>query len=192
MGQMGSALFIPVILGTVRQGRVSEVVARWVERRLMEHLDVETLLIDLRILGLADDDAGESIRHPEFSAWMDRADGLVIVSPEYNHGYPGILKHALDSNYPEYMHKAVGVVGVSNGLIGGARMIENLLPVLRAVGLLPIAKDVTVPEATTAFDEAGNPVHPRLERRLAGFFTELIWMADTLRYGRLHHPEMPG
>jgi NAD(P)H-dependent FMN reductase len=183
-------LFIPVILGTVRQGRVSETVARWVERRLAEHgseQNLETFLIDLRTLSLTNDDAGESIRHPEFSKWVDRADGLLIVSPEYNHGYPGILKHALDSNYAEYKHKAVGVVGISDGLIGGARMIENLLPVLRTLGLVAIGKDLTVPKADSAFDEAGNPIDQTLERRLAGFFTELIWMAGTLRDGRLNH-----
>jgi NAD(P)H-dependent FMN reductase len=55
-----------------------------------------------------------------FAETMNRSDALVIVAPVYNHGYPGLLKHVLDTNLHEYLHKAVGVVGVSAGF-GGAR-----------------------------------------------------------------------
>ena len=56
----------------------------------------------------------------EFSAKMNKADALVVVSPEYNHGYSGLLKHVLDSCLKEYIHKAVGIVGVSAGPFGGS------------------------------------------------------------------------
>src|SRR5205823_1623279 len=79
------------------------------------------------------DDAGQAIKDPTFSAQMSRADALVVVSPEYNHGYSGLLKHALDSCLEEYIHKAVGVVGVSAGPYGGTRGIQDLLPVLRGM-----------------------------------------------------------
>jgi NAD(P)H-dependent FMN reductase len=62
--------------------------------------------------------------------------------PEYNHSFPGLLKHVLDTNLKEYIHKAVGVCGVSAGPFGGARMIESLLPVLRELGLVTIFWDV--------------------------------------------------
>jgi hypothetical protein len=69
---------------------------------------------------------------------VNRADALVIVAPEYNHGYPGLLKHVLDTNLKEYIHKAAGIVGVSAGIFGGARAIQNLIPVLRELGLVTI------------------------------------------------------
>src|SRR5881275_1245979 len=119
-------LFIPVILGTTRQGRASESVARFVFEELSKHAGVETELIDIRDLKLPTDDAGEAIKDSKFSAQMSRADGLVIVTPEYNHGYPGMLKHVLDTNLKEYIHKAVGIVGVSAGPWGGTRVVENL------------------------------------------------------------------
>jgi multimeric flavodoxin WrbA len=81
---------------------------------------VETELIDIARLPLPTDDAGEAIKNPDFSAKMDRADALVIISPEYNHGYSGLLKHVLDSCLKEYIHKAVGIAGVSAGPFGGA------------------------------------------------------------------------
>src|SRR3712207_4491736 len=124
-------LFIPIVLGTVRQGRASENVARFVHGELGKHLDVETTLVDIRTLALPTHDAGEAIKQPAFSELCARADALVLVVPEYNHGYPGLLKHLLDTNLKEYIHKAVGICGVSAGGFGGTRVIQNLLPVLR-------------------------------------------------------------
>ena len=89
---------------------------------------------------------------------MNRADALVLVAPEYNRGYPGLLKHVLDTNLTEYIHKAVGVVGVSAGIFGGARVIENLLPVLRELGLVTIFWDVNVNNVRSRFDEGGSLV----------------------------------
>jgi len=111
----GRALFVPVLIGTVRQGRMSLPVARLVVSELSRRPGIETELIDIARLPLPIDDAGQAIKDPTFSAQMSRADALVVVSPEYNHGYSGLLKHALDSCLKEYVHKAVGVVGVSAG-----------------------------------------------------------------------------
>jgi NAD(P)H-dependent FMN reductase len=177
-------LQIPVLRGTIRKGARSAAVARWVAARLAEYPDVATQLVELESLGFPADDEGTGIKNPGFSNLIDRSDGLVIVSPEYNHGYPASLKHALDTNYTEYVHKPVGLVGVSTGVLGGARMIENLLPVLRAVGLVPIQRDATVGGVANAFDEAGAIRDEGTRRRIDGMLTELLWMATTLRYGR--------
>ena len=65
-------------------------------------------------------------------------------------------------------------------------MIENLLPVLRAYGLVPISRDVNIPNVRSVFGEEGQLLEDRFLRRIDGFLTELIWMARTLRYGREH------
>src|SRR5262252_10819232 len=139
---MERPLFIPVILGTARQGRESENAARFVFEQTKKRAGVETEFIDVRTLPMKLDDAGEQMKDPKFSATIDRCDGLIIVTPEYNHGYPGLLKHALDMNLAEYIHKAVGICGVSAGPFGGARVIEALLPVMRELGLVTIFWDV--------------------------------------------------
>jgi NAD(P)H-dependent FMN reductase len=177
-------LFIPVILGTARQGRLSEHVARFVHAEIAKHPNVETEMIDVRDLDLANDDAGEQVKDPRFSATVNRADALVIVAPEYNHGYPGLLKHALDSNLKEYIHKAVGICGVSAGPFGGARVIENLLPVMRELGLVTIFWDVNFSKVQTRFDEQGNLLDRAYISRVDKFLKELIWMAKVLRHGR--------
>ena len=177
-------LFIPLILGTTRKGRASENVARFVFGELKKHESVETEFIDLRDLKFTSEDAGESIKDAKFSATMERADGLVLVVPEYNHGYPGLLKHALDTNLKEYIHKAVGICGVSAGPFGGTRMIQNLLPVLRELGLVTIFWDGNFSGAHKLFDESGILLEAVYGKRIEQFLKELIWMSKVLRYGR--------
>src|SRR5215203_1839976 len=165
-------LFIPVILGTTRKGRASENVARFVFEEVKKREGVETEFIDLRDLKFTTEDAGESIKDASFSATVQRADGLVLVVPEYNHGYPGLLKHALDTNLKEYIHKAVGVCGVSAGGFGGTRVIENLLPVLRELGLVTIFWDGNFSSAHKLFDEAGNLLDQAYVKRTDKFLKE--------------------
>ena len=83
-------LSIPVILGTVRQGRRSADVARLMVSELSRRSGVTTELIDVAALPLRVDDAGEATKEPTFAAQMDCADALVVVSPEYNHGYSAV------------------------------------------------------------------------------------------------------
>ena len=106
MESLTRPVFVPVILGTARQGRLSEPAARFVFEQVSQRPDTETELIDIRKIQLPVDDAGEAIKDTVFSATVSRADGLILVVPEDNHSFPGLLKHVLDSNLKEYIHKA--------------------------------------------------------------------------------------
>ncbi|HEY5872103.1 MAG TPA: NAD(P)H-dependent oxidoreductase [Gaiellaceae bacterium] len=180
---MTRALFVPVILGTPRQGRMSEHAARVVLDEVGKRPGVETELVDIATLPIPVDDAGEAAKDPGFAELVNRADALVLVVPEYNHGYPGLLKHVLDTNLKEYIHKAVGVVGVSAGVFGGARAIQNVIPVLRELGLVTIFWDVNFTTVRRRFDENGTLVDDSF-LAIDKFLDELLWMAETLRYGR--------
>lgn len=182
-------VFLPVVIGTPRQGRLTEPAAKFVFREVSKRGDIETELIDIRKIPIRMDDAGEALKDREFSATVSRADGLILVVPEYNHSFPGLLKHVLDTNLKEYIHKAVGVCGVSAGPFGGARMIENLLPVLRELGLVTIFWDVYFGTAGKLFDPAtGKITDPAYGRRLEKFLNELVWMSRALRYARENIP----
>ena len=181
-------LFVPVILGTPRRGRMSEHAARLMWARVGERPGVETALVDVATLPIPVDDAGEGAKDPGFAELVNRADALVIVAPEYNHGYPGLLKHVLDTNLKEYIHKAAGIVGVSAGIFGGARAIQNLIPVLRELGLVTIFWDVNFATVGSRFDEDGNLLDKSLLPRIEIFLDELLWMAETLRHGREQVP----
>ncbi len=184
MASTPSPLFIPLILGTARKGRRSEHAAQFVLERTEKRAGVTTELIDVRALALPLDDAGEGIKDAGFSTMMKRADAIILVVPEYNHGYPGLLKHALDTNLEEYIHKAVGICGVSAGPFGGSRVIEHLLPVLRELGLVTIFTDVNFSKVQDVFSENGTLRDESFVRRVDKFLDELIWMARVLRDGR--------
>jgi NAD(P)H-dependent FMN reductase len=116
---------------------------------------------------------------------VNDSDALIFVVPEYNHSFPGLLKHVLDTNLKEYIHKAAGVCGVSAGPFGGARMIQNFLPVLRELGMVTIFSDVYFGTAGKLFDPVtGQITDAAYSGRLDKFLNELVWMARALRFGR--------
>jgi NAD(P)H-dependent FMN reductase len=179
-------LNIPVILGTVRKGRASAHAAQLFAELLNRRVGVDSRVIDIATVPMPVDDAGEAIKDPAFARAMTEADALVVVSPEYNHAFPGLLKHVLDSCLSEYIHKAVGIVGVSAGPFAGARVIQGLLPVMREIGLVTIFWDVNIGMVAEVFAEDGRLLDDAVIRRSDRFIKELIWMAKVLRHGREH------
>lgn len=179
-------LFIPILLGTNRKDRQSENVANWVFAQMQERKEIETKFFDVRDFDLPKDDYGTGIGE-KFPEWRDaviRADGLVIVTPEYNHGYPGSLKSVLDLLLKEYIHKAVAFVGVSAGIFGGTRVIEACVPMVRELGLAVTFTDLNFPQVQTKFDEEGNLIDSAYVKRVSGFLDELVWMSRALKWGR--------
>ncbi|MEP6847460.1 MAG: NAD(P)H-dependent oxidoreductase [Acidobacteriota bacterium] len=183
-------LFIPTLLGTPRKNRESRNVANWVCSKMRGHDDIETQLFDVCEFELPHDHYGTEIGHL-FPDWRDavlRADGLVIVTPEYNHGYPGTLKTVLDLLLKEYIHKAVAFVGVSAGPWGGTRVVEACVPMARELGLAVTFSDLNFPNIKNKFDDDGNLLDDSYETRVKGFLDELVWMATVLRWGRRNVP----
>lgn len=183
-------VFVPVLLGTNRQARQSEHVARWLVAQIEKRGDIETRLFDVRDFDLPQDHYGTEIGHlfPEWRDAIIRADGLIIVAPEYNHGYPGVLKSVLDLLLKEYIHKAVAVCAVSAQVWGGTRLIESLVHTVREMGLAITFTDLNFPRVQDKFDENGNLLDPAYEKRAADFLDELVWMSRALRWGRENVP----
>lgn len=183
-------LNLPVLLGTNRKLRESEHVAKWLFSEMEKHPEIETRFFDVREFNLPHDDYGQGLKD-QFPDWRDaivQADGLVIVSPEYNHGYPGVLKAVLDLLLKEYIHKAVALVGVSAGPWGGTRVIEAMVPMVRELGLAVTFTDLNFPSIQKKFDEQGNLQDPAYEQRVKDFLDELMWMSRTLKWGRYNVP----
>lgn len=183
-------LNIPILLGTNRQLRQSVQVAHWLKTKVEERTDIDTVLFDVADFALPQHNYGQEIKE-QFPEWRDsivKADGLIIVTPEYNHGYPGILKSVLDLLLREYVHKAVAFVGVSAGPWGGTRVIEAMVPMVRELGLAVTFSDLNFTFVQRAFDAAGKPVDPAFEQRSKDFLDELVWMARALKWGRENLP----
>lgn len=181
-----SKLFLPLILSTNRKDRKSVFVAKWLFGEMQKRAEIETHFFDVKDFALPQDDYGQAIKDA-FPEWKDaivRADGLVIVTPEYNHGYPGALKSVLDLLLKEYIHKAVAFVGVSAGPWGGTRVIEALVPMVRELGLAVTFADLNFPKVQDKFDQNGALLDRAYENRVKDFLDELVWMSRVLKWGR--------
>jgi len=178
--------YVPVILGSTRRGRQSPKVARFVAERLRQTGRVEAEVLDLleydfpvleERLRLRDDPPPGL---PEFGEKVARSHALVIVSPEYNNGYPGVLKNALDYLLPEYRRKPVGIVTVSAGGFGGLNCLAQLRLVALGMGAFPIPAALPVSRVQDSFDEDGNPTDPSYEKRAQSFIDELLWFTEAV------------
>jgi len=179
-------LYLPIICGSTRRDRQSIKVARFVLARLQERSGVETELIDLleynfpimeERLHRRDDPPPRVV---EFGAKIGRADAIIIVSPEYNNGYPGVLKNALDYLLPEYERKPVGIATVSAGGFGGINCLAQLRLVVLGMGAFPITENLAVSHIHDSFNDDGTPNDPAYEKKAADFLDDVLWFADAI------------
>ena len=183
-------LLLPVLLGTNRKKPNSVHPAKWLLGEMEKRSEIDTRLFEAADFALPHDDYGQGLKglFPEWRDTIIKADGLVIVSPEYNHGYPGALKAVLDLLLKEYIHKAVAFVGVSAGPWGGTRVIEAMVPMVRELGLAVSFSDLNFPHVQKTFDADGKLLDQAFEKRAKEFLDELVWMSRTLKWGRENLP----
>ncbi|MCP6719326.1 MAG: NAD(P)H-dependent oxidoreductase [Patescibacteria group bacterium] len=177
-------MYIPVILGTSRKGRQSEKVAKFMLQQASK-AGLESELIDTRDFSSGVTDSTKTLpQSQKLSEKISKADGLIIVSPEYNHGYPGELKMMLDMVYEEYRRKPIGICGVSAGSLGGAQMVEQLRLVGIELQMVPIRETVYFSQVQNLFDEGGGIKDESYYGRIKKFLDELIWYAKALKKAR--------
>lgn len=177
--------YIPVILGSIRRNRESVKVAAFALNWLRRLPRVSAELVDLKELNLPmmeerlrfREDAPAGVL--ELSARINRADSIVIVTPEYSSGYPGVLKNALDYLKPEYKRKPFGIITVSSAE-GGMMCLISLRQVILHLGGVPIPATLPVFRVQERFDADGNPQAPDFQKRAKDFFDELLWFTEAL------------
>jgi NAD(P)H-dependent FMN reductase len=177
-------LRIAVLEGTTRVQRESIHVARLVAEVGREQKGVEITFVDpvdFHFEGDGNDPEGKDPRYTEITA---KADAFFIVTPEYNHSFPGSLKRMLDSELKNYIHKPVAFAGVSDGRWGGVRAIEALVHTVREMGMVATFTDVQFPNVPTLFDHKGELIEPIYRELIERSYAELIWMARTMKWGR--------
>lgn len=177
-------LNIPIILATARKGRQSEKVAKYVYKKARE-FGFKSKIVDVRKFRvLATDNTMTGKTAKEFEKIVLAADGFIIVSPEYNHGYPGELKMMLDLLWPQFNKKPVGFCGVSAGMWGGARGIQQLILMTAAFQMVYIGKDLHFPQVETLFNKNGEIKNKKYNQFTQDFLTEMSWFAHTLKQGK--------
>jgi NAD(P)H-dependent FMN reductase len=181
---------ILVIFGSTRQGRRGEVVVKWLIEQLELCSDISFELADLRDLAIPFFDApvspSKGVLVPGTEAWsaqVQRADGFIFVTPEYNHSYPAILKNAIDVLYHEWVHKPAAIVSYG-GLSAGYRAAEQLRQVFVEIKMVPIRDQVgisLVPGVVPGLENAeGSPGAALLDRSYKAMMTELRWWIKAL------------
>jgi NAD(P)H-dependent FMN reductase len=194
-------LRIPLILGTVREGRKSEHVARYVHSRLAARPGVESPFIDPRdhdygnlrgrVIDLPDLDPQapppgipitDDLR--AFIRQMHAADAFVVVTPEYNYGFPGALKNLLDVTFKPWNRKPFGLVGCG-GVSGGLRALDMLRQTVAGLGAITVPQHVPVPHVDKSFGPDGPRAEPEeWAKRVDGFLGHVEWYAKALRAAR--------
>lgn len=178
-------LFIPILLGTAREGRKSEAAATYVLEQAKAYNKFETQLLDVRdFITVPKTARGASDeKSKEWSGIMKKADGLIIVAPEYNHGYSGELKLMLDELYDEYNRKPIALCG-TGGILGGGREVEQLRLVAIELQMVPMRNAVYFMSVYNLFDEQGRIKDDSYAERLRPMFDELVWYAQALKTAR--------
>jgi len=197
---------LQVIVGSTRPTRSADLVVPWVVSRAPVHRGFDVEVIDLRDwplpffaehVGTIGDFSDPTYSEPIVKAWNNKikeADAYIVVTPEYNHSLPGVLKNAIDSVFVSFAfrNKPIAVVGYSAGIGAGIRAIEHLAHVVVEAEAVPLRNTVVVPFVTTAFDEHGEPIDPVANVSLDVMLDDLAWWSLALEVARSAGELIPG
>jgi NAD(P)H-dependent FMN reductase len=182
-------LRLAIIIGSTRTGRFAPIVAKWFMAQTRHRADMDAELIDLADFNLPavyPDAHDETVR--AFVERIDRADAFVVVTPEYNHGYPASLKQAIDLANHEWHAKPVAFVSYG-GMAGGLRAVEQLRQVFAELHATTVRETVSFHGAWAAFGESGLPHDPvPCDAAAKQMLDQLAWWAKALREARTAHP----
>ena len=184
-------LKIAVMYGSVRKARqgikaarfvINKVTQRGHEATLIDALEYPLPLLDKMYKEFEDGTAPPAMH--SVGEILNAADGFLIVSAEYNHSIPAVLKNLLDHYQSEYLYKPSGIVTYSAGRFGGVRGLANLRAILAELGTPSIPSALPVSRIHSAFDDNGNALDESYEKRVIKFLDELEWYTQALRRAR--------
>ena len=191
-------LRLQIIIGSTREGRNADPVCRWLVPMARSHGALEVDILDLRdwplpffqeTIATVGDFADPTYSQPLVKQWnkkIKEADAYLIVTPEYNHGVPGVLKNAIDTVFFSFgfRQKPVAFVAYSLGPTAGARAVEHLTQVMVETEAVPVRTPTLIPFVTTAFDQDGKPVNTGLITNATVMLDDLAWLGNALKAAR--------
>jgi NAD(P)H-dependent FMN reductase len=176
---------IAIISASIRSGRNSHRVALFFEKYIKDHKLGETHMLDLNVYQFPIfEERLKNIKQPldkavEFSEEIKKADAVLIVTPEYNGGYPASLKNVVDLLTSEWKRKPIAISTVSAGAFGGSQVITSLQFSLWKQGAMVVPAMFPVPNVDKSYDETGKPADKEAtEKRAKTFLDELLWLAE--------------
>jgi NAD(P)H-dependent FMN reductase len=176
---------IKIISSSVRTGRKSDRVVLYFKNYLEENHIAEVEVIDLKEYNFpVFDERLKNLPNPsvallDYAAKIKEAHGIIIVTPEYNGGYPASIKNAIDVLYNEWYHKPMAICTVSDGVFGGSQVITSLQFSLWKIKAWIVPAMFPVPSVGKSFDENGVPADKEAtDKRAAAFIKELMWAVN--------------
>ncbi|MBA6153440.1 NADPH-dependent FMN reductase [Gelidibacter maritimus] len=188
---------LKIIIGSTRPSRKGPIVADWFLKIAQQHPNFEVELLDLKEINLPFMDEPEHPRLQKYTKahtkkWsntIDSADAFVIVTPEYNYGYPATLKNALDYLSAEWNEKPMAFVSYG-GVSGGTRAVQDLKLPVTTLGMMPIPQAVNIPFFTQFINENNVfEANPPLERSATAMLNSLQRWTKALKNMRENHVE---
>ncbi|MEV0701376.1 NAD(P)H-dependent oxidoreductase [Saccharopolyspora sp. NPDC050389] len=182
-------LRLGIIVGSTREGRFAGTVAGWFAGLARQHPELDVDVIDLAELTLPA--VHPASYTPQLTAYTDRlaaVDAFVVVTPEYNHGYPASLKYAIDTANEEWQAKPVGFVSYG-GISGGLRAVEQLRQVFAELHAVTVRETVSFHGVYDCFDESGNPKDDTGPAGAAkSMLDQVVWWARAAKEARARRP----
>jgi NAD(P)H-dependent FMN reductase len=186
---MDGKIKVGLIYGSARKGRFCDTVAKWTAEEIAHHGGFSIGIIDPAIDLPGSHHDGEAVSGA-LTLWqrVGDADAFVVVTPEYNHGYPAPLKSLIDSVGAEWHAKPVAFVSYG-GVSGGLRAVEQLRQVFAELHTVTIRDVVSFAGAWEQFDPSGRLLEPGRHRRaMTAMLSRLHWWAAALRSARAAGP----
>jgi NAD(P)H-dependent FMN reductase len=189
---------LQIIIGSTRPGRAADLVAPWVIGRAQSHGAFEVEVLDLRewplpmfaeTLETVGDFNDPTYSSPLVRSWnrkIAEADAYLVITPEYNHSVPAVLKNAVDSVFVSFAfrNKPISFVSYSGGIAGGVRAIEHLVQISVEAEMMPLRTVTIFPQVFEAFNEEQLPLNPVAELSLRIALDDLEWWSDVLAAAR--------
>jgi NAD(P)H-dependent FMN reductase len=176
---------IIILSSSVRTGRNSDRVALYFKKYMEENNLANAEIVDLNVyqfpifnerLKFQPNPTAQTL---EFAEKIKSSDGIVIVTPEYNGGYPAALKNVVDLLYDEWHRKPTAIATVSNGGFGGMQVVTSLQFSLWKMKAWTVPAMFPVPKVQDAFDEQGNATDKAVtDKRADAFIKELLWCIE--------------
>lgn len=183
---MSEQIKIAVLNGSVRMGRKSPTVAEYLVQQLKEKDHLAVTYLDLAEYNLPIMHERRGI-HPnlppmaeKLGAQLEEADAIIVVTPEYNGGYPGVLKNALDYYYDEITKKPVGVVSVSAGRQGGIQAWQALTGLFLKIGSFVAPPRLHVAEVAEVFNDEGEVVNDHFVKSSKLYLKNYLWFVAAI------------
>ncbi len=176
---------IAIISCSVRIGRESHKVAKYFQKYITDNNLATAEILDLKVYNFPVVEERLAY-HPspspemkQFSEKIISAQAVIVVTPEYNGGYPSSTKNAIDLLVKEWYHKPIGIATASSGNFGGVNCIALLQNIFLRIKAVPVPVTFPVPMVQDNFNTEGEPKDkPGTDKRASIFIKELLWFAE--------------